>query len=97
MLIFCDSAGNSLDYTEKDLEIMHEHGAAVKEMEAGSIGWVAALYKVPLLCIKVSLAYQWCLLRSEMAADLINSCRCLYVHASWCMNITPSTCHAGHH
>eukprot|EP00967_Tisochrysis_lutea_P091124 scaffold130670_cov21-Tisochrysis_lutea.AAC.1 len=45
-------AGNSLDYTDKDMEIMTQHSAAVKEMEAGAIAWVAQLYQVPLLCVK---------------------------------------------
>jgi len=51
--LFPSLAGNSLDYTDKDLEIMGKHGAAVKEMEAGAIAWVAQIYDVPLLCVKV--------------------------------------------
>jgi hypothetical protein len=57
------SAGNSLDYTEKDMEIMHEHGAAVKEMEAGAIGWVAQLLNLPLVCIKVNTRSAYLLVR----------------------------------
>jgi 5'-methylthioadenosine nucleosidase len=46
------TSGDSLDYTDKCLEIMEQHGAAVKEMEAGSIAWAAGLHGAPLLCIK---------------------------------------------
>ncbi len=46
-------AGNSLDYTDKCLDIMTEHGAAVKEMEAAAIAWVAHLFSTPLICLKV--------------------------------------------
>jgi 5'-methylthioadenosine nucleosidase len=45
-------AGNSLDYTDKDMEIMTNHKAAVKEMEAAAIAWVAQLFKKPMFCIK---------------------------------------------
>ena len=40
------SSGNSLDYTDKCMEIMTGHGAALKEMEAAAIAWACALYKV---------------------------------------------------
>eukprot|EP00198_Chlamydomonas_reinhardtii_P014218 XP_001703555.1 5'-methylthioadenosine nucleosidase [Chlamydomonas reinhardtii] len=46
------SSGNSLDYTDKCMEIMTGHGAALKEMEAAAIAWACALYKVPLMCVK---------------------------------------------
>lgn len=46
------TSGNSLDYTDKDMEIMTKHKAAVKEMEAGSIAWVAQLFHKPIFCIK---------------------------------------------
>eukprot|EP00955_Chlamydomonas_euryale_P083324 363838-Chlamydomonas_euryale.AAC.4 len=46
------SSGNSLDYTDKDMAIMLEHGVAVKEMEAAAIAWVCDLYHKPLLCVK---------------------------------------------
>ena len=35
------SSGNSLDYTDRCMEIMTKHGAHVKEMEAGAVAWVA--------------------------------------------------------
>jgi hypothetical protein len=46
-------AGNSLDYTDRCMEIMTSEGAAVKEMEAAAISWVAALFPTPFLCVKV--------------------------------------------
>ena len=46
------STGNSLEYTEKDLEIMREYNGVVKDMEAASIAWVAEQFKVPFLAIK---------------------------------------------
>lgn len=46
------TSGDSLDYTSRCMEIMVDGNAAVKEMEAASIAWVAQLYKKPLLCIK---------------------------------------------
>jgi len=45
-------AGNSLDYTDMDMQIMTKHGAAVKEMEAAAIAWVANLFKKPMFCVK---------------------------------------------
>jgi 5'-methylthioadenosine nucleosidase len=46
------SSGDSLDATAECLAIMAENGVAVKEMEAGSIAWVAALFGVPMFCVK---------------------------------------------
>jgi 5'-methylthioadenosine nucleosidase len=46
------TSGDSLDYCKEDMDIMVKHGAAVKEMEAASIAWVAALYKKPMFCVK---------------------------------------------
>lgn len=46
------SSGNSLDYTDKCMEIMAAHNVAVKEMEAAAIAWVCSMYRVPLLCVK---------------------------------------------
>ncbi|GBF91473.1 hypothetical protein Rsub_04213 [Raphidocelis subcapitata] len=46
------TSGDSLDYTDRCMAIMLEHGAAVKEMEAGSIAWAAGLHGKPVLCIK---------------------------------------------
>ena len=47
------TTGNSLDYVEKDDEIMKENDASVKDMEAGAIAWVAAMNKIPYLGVKV--------------------------------------------
>jgi len=42
------SSGNSLDYTDRCMEIMTRHGAHVKEMEAGAVAWVArGLFRCP--------------------------------------------------
>ncbi len=46
------STGSSLDFTEKDLELMESYGAVVKEMEAASIAWVSNIYKTPFFAIK---------------------------------------------
>eukprot|EP00197_Chlamydomonas_leiostraca_P003932 CAMPEP_0202869702 /NCGR_PEP_ID=MMETSP1391-20130828/12599_1 /ASSEMBLY_ACC=CAM_ASM_000867 /TAXON_ID=1034604 /ORGANISM="Chlamydomonas leiostraca, Strain SAG 11-49" /LENGTH=246 /DNA_ID=CAMNT_0049550049 /DNA_START=25 /DNA_END=765 /DNA_ORIENTATION=+ len=46
------TSGNSLDYTDKCMDIMKEHEAAVKEMEAAAIAWVTALFGTPLVCVK---------------------------------------------
>ncbi|NVO12236.1 MAG: 5'-methylthioadenosine nucleosidase [Bacteroidales bacterium] len=46
------STGSSLDYTDKDLELIKSYGGVVKEMEAASIAWVADLYKIPFFAVK---------------------------------------------
>jgi nucleoside phosphorylase len=46
------STGSSLDYTDKDLELIKSYGGVVKEMEAASIAWVADLYKTPFFAVK---------------------------------------------
>lgn len=46
------TSGNSLDYTEQDMQIMNKHGAAVKEMEAAAIAWVAQMFRKPMFCVK---------------------------------------------
>jgi 5'-methylthioadenosine nucleosidase len=46
------TSGDSLDYTQEDMKIMVDHGAAVKEMEAASIAWVAQLFGKPMFCVK---------------------------------------------
>lgn len=46
------STGSSLDYTDKDLELIKSYGGVVKEMEAASIAWIADLYKTPFFAIK---------------------------------------------
>jgi nucleoside phosphorylase len=47
------TTGNSLDKTDRDDEMMSENDASVKDMEAGAIGWVAAMNKIPYLGVKV--------------------------------------------
>jgi 5'-methylthioadenosine nucleosidase len=44
MLIHCPA--------EQDMQIMNKHGAAVKEMEAAAIAWVAQLFRKPMFCVK---------------------------------------------
>ena len=46
------TTGSSLDMTDTDLAIIRRHGGMLKDMEAGAIAYVAALHKVPLLCVK---------------------------------------------
>ncbi len=46
------STGNSLDHTDRDIEMMRDNGGVVKDMEAASIGWICALHKTPLIVIK---------------------------------------------
>lgn len=46
------STGNSLDHTTRDMEIMQQGDAAVKEMEAAAIAWVCRLYNTPLIALK---------------------------------------------
>jgi 5'-methylthioadenosine nucleosidase len=46
------STSDSLDCTGRDLEIMAQEGAAVKEMEAASIAWVARELQVPFFAVK---------------------------------------------
>ena len=46
------SSGNSLDFTEIDLQRISESGAILKEMEAGGIAWLASTTKTPFFAIK---------------------------------------------
>ena len=46
------SSGNSLDYSKEDWDQLASIGAAVKEMEAAGISWVAHLHNVPFLALK---------------------------------------------
>lgn len=46
------SSGNSLDYSKEDWDQMAANEAAVKEMEAAGISWVAHLHGVPFLAVK---------------------------------------------
>jgi 5'-methylthioadenosine nucleosidase len=46
------STGNSIDTTERDMEIMRSNRIAVKDMEAAAVGWVAALFGMPVMYLK---------------------------------------------
>lgn len=46
------STGNSIDCSEKDLEIMKANKVAVKDMEAAAIAWVASLLYTPVMYLK---------------------------------------------
>jgi 5'-methylthioadenosine nucleosidase len=46
------SSGNSLDESAEDRRAIQRSGAAVKEMEAASVAWIAELLGVPMLAIK---------------------------------------------
>ena len=47
------STGNSLDHTERDLEIFLQHGAQLKDMEGSALAWVCRQHEIPLTCLKV--------------------------------------------
>lgn len=46
------STGNSLDYTPQCMDIMNEHGVAVKEMEAAAVAEVCRDHRVPFVALK---------------------------------------------
>ena len=46
------STVNSLDFTDRDLEMIQSNQGAVKEMEAAGIAWVASTLGVPLIALK---------------------------------------------
>lgn len=46
------TTGNSLDAVDKDLELMRQNGAHVKDMECAAIAWSAHLFGIPLVVIK---------------------------------------------
>ena len=46
------STGNSLDILDRDLEIIQQNNADVKDMEAAAIAWVAALYEKTFIALK---------------------------------------------
>lgn len=46
------SSGNSLDFVDRDLEIIHQNGAHVKEMEAAAIAELCCETDIPLTVIK---------------------------------------------
>lgn len=47
------TTSNSLDHTDKDDEQMLENDAAVKDMEAAAVAWVAEITDTPMFAIKV--------------------------------------------
>ena len=46
------TTGNSLDHTDRCLEIIDQNEGAAKEMEAAAIAWVAWMIKVPFVALK---------------------------------------------
>lgn len=46
------STGDSLDMVPRDLEIITESGAIIKDMEAAAIAWVCNTLQVPMFAIK---------------------------------------------
>ena len=46
------STGNSLDLQGKDLQIIHENQAIIKDMEAAAVAWVCRTLSVPMIAIK---------------------------------------------
>lgn len=48
----CVSSGNSLGWVQEDMDIMTQHAAVAKEMEAAAIAWVCDMFDVPFLCVK---------------------------------------------
>jgi nucleoside phosphorylase len=46
------STGNSLDYIESDIEVMHKYRGIAKDMEAAAIAWVCSLFSKPILVLK---------------------------------------------
>lgn len=46
------TSGNSLDYTEADMQIIRKLNGEVKDMEAAAIAWIASIYNIPFLAIK---------------------------------------------
>ena len=46
------STGNSLDLLEKDMQIIEENRAIIKDMEAAAIAWVCRTLSVPMFAVK---------------------------------------------
>jgi len=46
------STGDSLDMTDRDLEMIRENGAIIKEMEAAAVAWVCEMMDVPMFAVK---------------------------------------------
>ena len=47
------STGNSLDHTDRDLEIFLANGARLKDMEGSGLAWVCRQHNIPLTSLKV--------------------------------------------
>lgn len=47
------SSGNSLDHTDRDLEIFLKNGARLKDMEGSALAWVCRQHALPFTCLKV--------------------------------------------
>jgi 5'-methylthioadenosine nucleosidase len=47
------TTGNSLDHVPRDVELMKDNDASVKDMEAAAIAWVAKMTDTPYLGVKV--------------------------------------------
>eukprot|EP01025_Chloroclados_australasicus_P051608 TRINITY_DN6016_c0_g1_i1.p2 TRINITY_DN6016_c0_g1~~TRINITY_DN6016_c0_g1_i1.p2 ORF type:complete len:281 (-),score=35.35 TRINITY_DN6016_c0_g1_i1:974-1714(-) len=46
------SSSNSLDYTDKCMELMKGGQTAVKEMEAAAVAWICGMFNKPLIALK---------------------------------------------
>ncbi|MFT5701336.1 MAG: nucleoside phosphorylase [Desulforhopalus sp.] len=46
------STGNSLDLLDKDMQIILDNGAIIKDMEAAAIAWICRSLSVPMIAIK---------------------------------------------
>ncbi len=46
------STGNSLDLLEKDMQLIKENKAVIKDMEAAAIAWVCRTLSVPMFAVK---------------------------------------------
>lgn len=46
------STGDSLDMTQRDMELILENGAIIKDMEAASIAWVCRNLKIEMFAVK---------------------------------------------
>ena len=68
------STGNSLDFTAADLAVMRAHRVCCKDMEANAVAWVAAMFGVPLLALKVVTKYAHSHLQNFTSDGLPRSC-----------------------
>ncbi|MBU2646497.1 5'-methylthioadenosine nucleosidase [bacterium] len=47
------STGDSLDMTDRDLEMIRSNRAIIKEMEAAAVAWVCRMMDIPMFAVKV--------------------------------------------